>query len=77
MKEFRNEAEFSLYGGCECSLGLTQCNCVQACRIPERTKSEPPLTWGDAAIASFIVAAIVGFVFLGPMVRGVVHAWLT
>ena len=54
------------FGGCDCSLGLIECSCVQACRKPE----EPPLSRDDWTLACVIVVCCAIPVLIGPMVMG-------
>ena len=53
------------FGGCDCSLGLVECQCVQACRKAEL--DDLPLTRSDWTLATVIVACCAIPILFGPM----------
>ena len=69
-RQYRSERHAALdatypsehFGGCDCSLGLTQCSCVQACRKPEGP-SDASWLFSDLSIALIAVGVIAGLVF--------------
>ncbi len=50
------------FNGCDCSLGLAECNCTAACQLPEPAFAADPKA--SAAVAVALVLACVVLAFL-------------